>query len=137
MAAISSELGLVHVKFPPPATAVNSRLYCEFIDEIVAKVGYPLTIFTDNLGAHTSKYTRDTLFVNHPQVGHVFNVPYRPDLNGIESYWRPLKAEYRKKVCNFKANSASFNNAELVKEMFANLEKRKPGFAKKCADEGW
>ena len=57
---------MVHAKFPPPATAVNSRFYCDFIDEIVAKVGYPLTIFTDNLAAHTSQYTKGYLIVTHP-----------------------------------------------------------------------
>ena len=114
VAAVSSDLGLVHAKFPPQATAVNSRIYCDFIDEVVAKVGYPLTIFTDNLSAHNSKYTRDYLYVTHPQVGHIFNVPYRPDLNGIENYWQPLKTEYRKRVCNFKANTACFSNRDLV-----------------------
>jgi transposase len=137
VAAISSELGLVHAKFPPPATSLDSRIYCDFIDELVAKVGYPLTIFTDNLSAHDSQYTREYLFVTHPQVGHIFNVPYRPDLNGIELYWLPLKTEYRKRVCNYKANSAGFNNSDLVQELFVNQERNKPEFAKKCAADGW
>ena len=116
---------------------MNSRSYCDFVDELVAKVGYPLTIFADNLSAHASRYTRDYLHVTHPQVGHIFNVPYRPDLNGIEHYWRPLKAEYRKRVCNFKANTACFSNRALVQEVFADQERRMPEFAKKCAHDGW
>jgi transposase len=33
-----------------------------------------------------------------------YNLPYRPDLNGIEMFWRDCKKVYRDRISMYKAN---------------------------------
>ena len=109
--AIDEHHGVIGSYFPPPATALNSKMYCEFVEQLVAKVGYPLTIFTDNMSAHKSQATQNILKERVPEVQHIYNVPYRADLNGIEQYWLLAKSWYRTEVVNRKAREERFNNA--------------------------
>ena len=47
----------------------------------------------------------------------ILNIPFRPDLNGIERLWRSAKARYRAKVDNFKACHLKWDQMTLVKEI--------------------
>ena len=39
----------------------------------------------------------------------IYNLPYRPDLNGIEHYWRDAKARYRKLLTHYRANNLNYS----------------------------
>lgn len=47
----------------------------------------------DNLSVHKTKRVLDHL--KEQDIEPVFNVPYSPELNGIELYWAALKKEYK------------------------------------------
>ena len=135
--AIDEHHGVIDSFFPPPATALDSKMYCQFLEQLVAKVGYPLTIFTDNMSAHTSRATQEYLAEHLPEVQHIFNVPYRADLNGIEQYWLLAKSWYRTAVVNHKARKEFFINRDLVQDIFQQIQEKKPWYARHCARDGW
>jgi transposase len=56
--------------------------------------------FLDNCCIHKTKLIRDTCEQLGMQL--VFNVPYRPEFNGIEEAWAFLKHDFRNKVLKIK-----------------------------------
>lgn len=135
--AIDEATGVVGSFFPPLGKALNSDMYCTFVEQLVEQTGVPLFIFTDNMSAHTSLHTQRYLAEHFPDVSHIFNVPYRADLNGIEQYWLLAKSWYRTKIINLKAKEEDFDNAKIVRDIFERIEAEKPWYAKKCAQDGW
>ena len=55
--------------------------------------GKPFTIFMDNLSVHKTNLSKE-LF-KELKVTPVFNIPYSPQFNRIESYFSLLKNEYK------------------------------------------
>ena len=50
----------------------------------------------DNLQVHKTKEILETC--KRLKVRPIFNVPYSPDFNGIETYFSLLKGEYKKLI---------------------------------------
>lgn len=50
-------------------------------------------VFVDNASIHKGEKTRAYAAANNIQL--IYNVSYRPDLNGIEGFWREMKKIYR------------------------------------------
>ena len=55
----------------------------------------------------------------------IFNVPYRPDFNGIEFVWNGAKKEYRKRLDLLKANGEVWNNRLIVEKVLNNIPEDK------------
>jgi len=70
--------------------------------------------------------------VTAPELGIevIRNAPYRPDLNGIEFFWRNTKMAYRKEITRLRSQNIYWDQVELVKAVV-----RDAGFpcAKDCA----
>ena len=64
----------------------------------------------------------------------VNNLPYRPDLNGIELYWGAVKRVYRKKITNLVANWQTIDNEQIVLD---SLDSVPHSEARKAARCGW
>lgn len=47
----------------------------------------------------------------------VYNIAYRPDLNGIELVWNDCKRRYRNRVDYYKANNVAFDHQALVEDI--------------------
>ena len=48
----------------------------------------------DNLSVHKTNFSKELLKQLH--ITPIFNIPYSPQFNGIESYFSLLKNEYKK-----------------------------------------
>jgi transposase len=46
----------------------------------------------------------------------VYNIPYSPDFNGIESYFSMVKSHYKKLLLQLMIKESTFNVVDLIKE---------------------
>jgi transposase len=98
IAEISDEHGLIDYIVHPKA--INSEVFIAFISQIAEKLGGgDFSLFPDNLSVHKTKDAKH-LF-EKLNITEIFNVPYCPQFNGIESYFSQLKATYKKLLLNF------------------------------------
>ena len=88
----------------------------DFLQRLRLRAGKhkPLAVFWDNASIH-----RTPGLVTAPQLGIevIKNAPYRPDLNGIEFFWRRIKCAYRKEVTRLRSHSLHWDQEELVKSL--------------------
>lgn len=56
-----------------------------------------MVVFLDNMRSHHAKVVSEELEGELPRlpIHLVFNIPYRPDLNGIEGIWAVAKRKYK------------------------------------------
>ena len=59
-------------------------------------MGQDLAIFIESLQVHKTKEVLETC--KRLKARPIFNVPYSPDFNGIETYFSLLKGEYKKLI---------------------------------------
>ena len=106
--AASDKKGLAHYKLNEGQAFVAADV-TDFLQELKAKYypDSPFTVFWDNCKIHTTRavYT----FCEANDITLIANVPYRPDLNGIEHIWGWAKHRYRGMVNNFKARDIDWN----------------------------
>lgn len=51
----------------------------------------------------------------------IFNMPYRPEFNGIENLWAHAKAQYKRMMLGNHAMGKSWKNQEVVPELIMNV----------------
>ena len=56
-------------------------------------MGKPFAIFLDNLSVHKTNLSKEMF--KELNVIPIFNIPYSPQFNGIETYFSLLKNEYK------------------------------------------
>ena len=84
VAAISEDGGLIDYWLHP--RAINTEVFVAFIQQLSEKLGGgDFALFLDNLSVHKTKDARH-LF-EKLNITEIFNVPYCPQFNGIESYF--------------------------------------------------
>ena len=92
-----------------------------------------VAIFLDNATYHKSAIVKEAAVAQ--RIPLVFNAPYRPDLNGIELFWRKAKTTYYKFVDNWRAHGLrEWDQPELVRRC---VEEVQVGLVKKIAKDGW
>ena len=71
-----------------------------------------LAVFWDNASIHNQPSS-----VTAPlhRIEVIKNAPYRPDLNGIEFFWKNIKFAYRKEVTRLRSHELEWDQEELVK----------------------
>ena len=93
--AISDNGGLEAYTIHPKA--ITTVEFIEFVEMLSAKfLGHEFAIFMDNLQVHKIKEVLETC--KRLNARTIFNVPYSPDFNGIETYFSLLKGEYKKLI---------------------------------------
>ena len=105
IAGICAEFGLIHTfqkdSTHTGLTAVDiKRFLCNLQDKIYKLIPHKkVAIFWDNLRAHMG-ITTEIRNGDEPYLRFIVvkNIPYRPDLNGIENYWTAVKRQYRLKT---------------------------------------
>ncbi len=55
--------------------------------------GQPFAIFLDNLSVHKTNVSKEIF--KELKITAIFNIPYSPQFNGIESYFSLLKHAYK------------------------------------------
>jgi transposase len=118
IAAISEEHGLIDYLVHPKA--INSEIFVAFINQIAEKLlGRDFALFLDNLSVHKTKDTK--LLFEKFNITEIFNVPYFPQFNGIESYFSQLKATYKKLLLKCVINDAPYDTIGLIKQSIKSV----------------
>jgi hypothetical protein len=87
MGAISSERGQEHFQLKSDG-AFKKEDFLDFIKALQRlNPDRKLMIFADQCRIHTAKLVQEYLKLHPYTLRLVFNLPYRPDLNGIELLW--------------------------------------------------
>jgi len=67
------------------------------------------------------------------QITPIFNIPYSPDFNGIESYFSLIKLEYKKMLLKSLICDNGFNSVHLIRSSIKAVSDEK---VKACARYG-
>ena len=86
----------------------------------------------DNASIHTKKEVPEWCAKNDVPI--TWNTPYRPDLMGIEFFWREAKQRYRRELTEHYVGSRHIDNLKLVKDVCRSVTDEN---AKKWALLGW
>ena len=93
LAAISAEQGLV--SYAIHKGSIDTSKFIRFLEGLRDAMGTePFCLFMDNLSVHKTKVSKETL--KRLKIILIFNVPYSPDFNGIESFFSLVKGVYKK-----------------------------------------
>ena len=84
IAAISEDGGLIDYWVHP--RAINTEVFVAFVQHLSEKLGGgDFALFLDNLAVHKTKKVK--LLFEKLNITEIFNMPYCPQFNGIESYF--------------------------------------------------
>jgi transposase len=75
---------------------------------------FDFALFLDNLSVHKTKDAK--LLFEKLNITEIFNVPYCPQFNGIESYFSQLKATYKKMFLGSVIKEAPYDTMSLIKK---------------------
>lgn len=94
--------------------------------------GKPFAIFMDNLSVHKTNISKD-LFTEL-NILAIFNIPYSPQFNGIESYFSLLKCEYKKLILEKVMKGDPVDAVSLIKTSIGKIDDKK---TMKCVKYGF
>ena len=77
--------------------SISTPQFVEFLEQLSTKFGgRQFSIFLDNLMVHRSNATKEVY--RRLNITPIFNIPYSPQFNGIESYFSLVKGEYKRRL---------------------------------------
>jgi transposase len=118
IAAISEDDGLIDYLVHP--RAINTEVFLAFVKQVAQKLdGGDFALFLDNLNVHKTKEAK--LLFESLNITEVFNVPYCPQFNGIESYFSQVKATYKKMLLQRVIKGAPYDTVSLIKESIQSI----------------
>ncbi len=85
----------------------------------------------DNLNVHKTEQVREVY--EKLKITPVYNVPYSPQFNGIESYFSIVKNHYKKNLLQRLTTDSDVDAKKLIKAALRAVEHAK---AKACAKYG-
>ena len=113
IAAISEDGGLIDFAIHP--RAINTEVFVAFVRQLAEKFdGNDFALFLDNLSVHKTKDAK--LLFEELNITEIFNVPYCPQFNGIESYFSQIKATYKKLFLGQVIKEAQYDTMSLIKQ---------------------
>ncbi len=118
IAAISEDGGFIDFTIHP--RAINTKVFVPFVRQLSEKLGgEDFALFLDNLSVHK---TRDAkLLFEELNITEIFNVPYCPQFNGIESYFSQIKATYKKLFLGQVIKEAQYDTMSLIKQSIQSV----------------
>lgn len=95
--------------------AINKDDFMEFIRNLKHEQGdTKFALFLDNLRVHHTVLVRD--LCKELDIPLIFNLPYSPDLNPIETYFSLIKNHYKRIKLNNIANDKKIKVIDMVSE---------------------
>ena len=76
-------------------------------------------MFLDNLSVHKTKDAK--LLFEELNITEIFNVPYCPQFNGIESYFSQVKATYKKLFLASVIMEAPYDTMSFIKQSIESV----------------
>ena len=130
LGAISDNGGLEAYTIHPKA--ITTAEFVEFVEMLSAKfLGQEFAIFMDNLQVHKTKEVLETC--KRLKARPIFNVPYSPDFNGIETYFSLLKGEYKKLILEKIIKGIKVESQSMIMQSIQRVDQDK---AKRCVTAG-
>ena len=118
IAAISENDGLIDYLVHP--RAINTEVFLIFVKQVAQKVNCSdFALFLDNLNVHKTKEAK--LLFESLNITEVFNVPYCPQFNGIESYFSQVKATYKKMLLQLVIKGAPYDTVGIIKKSIQSI----------------
>jgi transposase len=130
ISAISSENGLEGYYIHP--RSIKTEQFVDFIKDLSMKQGgQPFSLFLDNLTVHKAKESK-ALF-EQLNITEIYNVPYCPQFNGIESYFSLVKAQYKKLLLHAVIKGSDIDTVALIETAVKNVDET---LTKRCVEYG-
>ena len=95
----------------------------KFVEELKEDAKDPFVVLMDNARIHVSKENLQWYRANDIPI--IRNIPYRPDLMGIELLWKDMKEEYRRFALHELAHGRVWDQTKKMKEMLHELDQRR------------
>ena len=112
VAAIAEDGGLIDFAIHP--LAINTETFVAFVRQLACKLGGgDFALFLDNLTVHKTKSAK--LLFEELNITEIFNVPYCPQFNGIESYFAQVKATYKKLLLQYVMKEVNVDTMDLIR----------------------
>ena len=112
--------------------SITTKEFIEFVEMLSVKFhGQEFAIFMDNLQVHKTKEVLETC--KRLKARPIFNVPYSPAFNGIETYFSLLKGEYKKLILERLIKGAKVDSQSLIVQSVQRVDQEK---AKRCVAAG-
>ena len=116
ISAISEDVGLEACAIHPKS--IKAEQFIAFLEQLSIHFNrQPFAIFLDNLQVHKTKAVWGVM--NRLDITPIFNIPYSPDFNGIESYFSLVKSEYKKILLQQLMKGEEFSVVSLIKQAVA------------------
>ena len=130
LGAISDNEGLEAYTIHP--NSITTKEFIEFVEMLSDKFhGQEFAIFMDNLQVHKTKEVLETC--KRLKARPIFNVPYSPDFNGIETYFSLLKGEYKKLILEKLIKGIKVDSSSMIVQSIHKVDQEK---AKRCVTGG-
>ena len=111
--AISKENGVEHYDIYDKS--VDQKKFEDYLDNLyIANKHDKLAIFMDNLSVH--KTTSIKMKLHELGIEPIYNVPYHPDFNPVESCFSKIKNHYKRKKLHILVNDEDVDMRDLVIE---------------------
>jgi len=118
VAAIGEDGGLIDFAIHP--LAINTETFIAFVRQLAGKLGGgDFALFLDNLTVHKTRSAK--LLFEELNITEIFNVPYCPQFNGIESYFSQIKATYKKMLLKCVIEEVPYDTVSLIKESIQSI----------------
>ena len=102
--------------------SINTEQVKEFVSALCKKnKGRKLILFMDNMKVHKSHEMLHHYETKHVKV--VFNLPYSPQLNGIESYFSIVKNSNKNDLLRKLVNKESYDVKQIIITSLKNVKK--------------
>ena len=119
LGAISDNEGLEAYTIYP--NSITTKEFIEFVEMLSDKFhGQEFAIFMDNLQVHKTKEVLETC--KRLKARPIFNVPYSPDFNGIETYFSLLKGEYKKLILERLIKGIKVDSSSMIVQSIQKVE---------------
>ena len=104
--------------------SIRSEEFQAFLRKLSTRFsGKPFAIFLDNLSVHKTNVCKDVF--KELSITAIFNIPYSPQFNGIESYFSLLKHAYKNLLLRQIMKGDSVDAVTLIKMAIDEIENEK------------
>lgn len=129
---ISGRLGKVYMNCQYGAFTNETIKTTMILTKQALPNGYKWAVYMDNATTHVHNNVMAWCEANDVPV--CFNAKYRPDLMGIEFFWRLAKIKYRQELTEMYVSGRQVDNLRLVKRILQEIPDDQ---TKKWAIVGW
>ena len=131
IAGIESERGLV--TYAIYEDSINGDKFLQFLNRLRDQMGdQEFGLYLDNLSVHKTLDVRQKF--KDLNIVPIFNIPYSPDFNGIESYFSLVKTGYKNLWMQLYQKKERIDQANLIETVIARDMKSS---IKACINKGF